>query len=94
MTREEALDRAQTRVWVYMVAGDIDYYFNEYNLKVLGKNGRPKKSPNRTEKEDALIEYYTDKWTTVSTEEVDKTQQAYEQRFKHTIAAITGQEVQ
>lgn len=93
MTREEALDRAQTRVWVYMCAGDIDYYFNEYNLKVLGKNGRPKKSPSRMEKENALIEYYTDKWTDETTKKVDAAQAMWEQRFRHVVDVLTGKEV-
>lgn len=93
MTREEALDRAQTRVWVYMCAGDIDYYFNEYNLVVLGKNGRPKKSPCRMEKENALIEYYTEKWTAETTKKVDAAQQLYEQRFRRVVAVLSGKEV-
>ena len=90
MTREEALERAETRVYVYMTRGDIDYYFAEYGLEVRTPKGRKKANPTRMEKESALIEYLTDKMTTETTEKADKTQKAYEERFKRTVAMITG----
>ncbi|MDT3387653.1 MAG: hypothetical protein LIR46_07845 [Bacteroidota bacterium] len=61
MTREEARKKAQIRVWCYMNKEDIDYYFDFYELTVLGKNGKKKTKPNRAEKKHALIEYLTDK---------------------------------
>ena len=90
MTREEARNKAQTRVWCYMNEGDIDYYFDFYELTVLGKNGKKKTKPNRAEKEDALIEYLTDKLTTEDDSKVERQQKAYEERFKHDVAMITG----
>ena len=90
MTREEAREKAETRVYCYMNAGDIDYYFIEYNCVVLGKNDRPKKSPNRSEKEEAIINYLTDKMTSEPDEKVQKAQAAYEARMKHDIEVITG----
>lgn len=90
MTREEARDKAETRVWVYMNKGDIDYYFDFYKLTVLGKNGKKKAKPNRTEKEDALIKYLTDKLATEDDNKVERQQKAYEERFKHDVAMITS----
>ena len=90
MTREEARDKAEMRVYCYMNAGDIDYYFREYNCEVLGKNGKPKKSPNRSEKEEAIINYLTDKMTAESDEKVQKAQAAYEARMRHDVEVITG----
>lgn len=90
MTREEARNKAQTRVWCYMNKGDIDYYFDEYKLTVLGKNGKKKAKPNRTEKEEALIEYITNDLTTEDDTKVERQQKAYEERCKHDVAMITG----
>lgn len=90
MTREEARNKAQTRVWCYMNKGDIDYYFDEYKLTVLGKNGKKKAKPNRQEKEEALIEYITNKLTTEDDNKVERQQKAYEERCKHDVAMITG----
>lgn len=90
MTREEARNKAQTRVWCYMNNVDIDYYFDFYELKVLGKNGKKKAKPKRIEKEEALIEYLTDKLTTEDESKVERQQKAYEERFKHDVAMITG----
>lgn len=90
MTREEAKNKAQTRVWCYMNKGDIDYYFDEYKLTVLGKNGKKKAKPNRAEKEDALIEYITNELTTEEDSKVESQQKAYEERCKHDVAIITG----
>ena len=90
MTREEARNKAQTRVWCYMNKGDIDYYFDEYKLTVLGKNGKKKAKPNRAEKEDALIEYITNELTTEDDSKVERQQKAYEERCKHDVAMITG----
>lgn len=90
MTREEAKNKAQTRVWCYMNKGDIDYYFDEYKLTVLGKNGKKKAKPNRAEKEDALIEYITNELTTEKDSKVENQQKAYEERCKHDVAMITG----
>lgn len=90
MTREEARNKAQTRVWCYMNKGDIDYYFDEYKLTVLGKNGKKKAKPNRSEKEDALIEYITNELTTEDDTKVERQQKAYEERCKHDVAMITG----
>lgn len=93
MTREEAKNKAQTRVWCYMNKGDIDYYFDEYKLTVLGKNGKKKAKPNRAEKENALIEYLTDKLTTEDDSKAERQQKAYEERFKHDVAMITGTKI-
>lgn len=90
MTREEALNKAQTRVWCYMNKGDIDYYFDAYKLTVIGNNGKKKTRPNRSEKEQALIEYLTDKMTTQSDALTERQQAAYEARCKHDIEMITG----
>lgn len=90
MTREEAKNKAQTRVWCYMNKGDIDYYFEEYKLIVLGKNGKKKAKPNRTEKEDALIEYITNELTTENDNKAERQKKAYEERCKHDVAIITG----
>lgn len=91
MTKEEARNKAQTRVWCYMTKGDIDYYFDFYELKVLGKNGKKKAKPNRAEKEDALIEYITNELTKEDDSKVEQQQKAYEERCKHDVAMITGQ---
>ena len=45
MTREQALEKAETRVWCYMNKGDIDYYFDKYKLTVIGSNGKKKSRP-------------------------------------------------
>lgn len=90
MTREEALEKAQTRVWCYMNKGDIDYYFDQYKLVVTKPDGRKKTKPTRSEKEDALITYLTDKMCNTSDEVVEKQQKAYEDRFKYDIEVITG----
>lgn len=90
MTREEAKNKAQTRVWCYMNKGDIDYYFDEYKLTVLGKNGKKKAKPNRAEKEEALIEYITNELTTEDDNKVERQQKAYEERCKHDVVMITG----
>ncbi len=90
MTKEEARKKAQTRVWCYMNKGDIDYYFDFYELTVLGKNGKKKAKPNRGEKEEALIEYLTNKLTTEDDIKVERQQKAYEERCKHDVAMITG----
>ena len=90
MTREEARNKAETRVWCYMNKGDIDYYFDFYELTVLGKNGKKKAKLNRTEKEEALIEYITNDLTTEDDTKVERQQKAYEERCKHDVAMITG----
>ena len=73
-----------------MNAGDIDYYFNVYQLTVVGSNGKKKAKPNRSEKEDALIEYLTDRMTTQSDELTERQQKAYEERCRHDVEMITG----
>lgn len=90
MTREEALNKAQTRVWCYMNKDDIDYYFDAYKLSVIGNNGKKKARPNRSEKEDALIEYLTDKIANQSDTLTEKQQNAYEERCKQYVEMITG----
>ena len=74
-----------------LTKGDIDYYFDFYELKVLGKNGKKKAKPNRAEKEDALIEYITNELTKEDDSKVEQQQKAYEERCKHDVAMITGQ---
>ena len=90
MTREEALNKAQTRVWCYMNKGDIDYYFDVYKLTVIGENGKKKAKPNRSEKEYALIEYLTNRMTTQNDGLTERQQKAYEERCKHDVEMITG----
>lgn len=90
MTKEEALNKAQTRVWCYMNKEDIDYYFNAYKLTVIGNNDKKKAKPNRSEKEEALIEYLTDKLATQSDTLTERQQHAYEERCKHDVEVITG----
>ena len=88
MTKEQAREKAETRVYCYMNKGDIDYYFEDYELEVLGKNGRPKKSPSRCEKEQAIIDYLADLMTTEPDEKVERSQKCFEERFKHDIGLI------
>ena len=90
MTREEALERAERRVWCYMNKGDIDYYFDRYNLVVRKPDGKKKSKPTRSEKEEALINYYTNEMCNTPDEVVEKQQKAYEDRFKYDIEVITG----
>lgn len=87
---EEALKEAETRVYVYMNKGDIDYYFSHYNLVVYGKNGRKKTKPSRGEKEQALIEYLTKDMMDCSAEEIERVHSLYKERFKHDLEIITG----
>lgn len=93
MTREEARNKAQTRVWCCMNKDDIDYYFDEYKLTVLGKNGKKKAKPNRAEKKHALIEYITNELTTEDDSKAERQQKAYEERCKHDVAMITGKTI-
>lgn len=73
-----------------MTKGDIDYYFDFYELTVLGKNGKKKAKLNRAEKEDALIEYITNELTKEDDNKVERQQKAYEERCKHDVAMITS----
>ena len=87
---EEALKAAETRVYVHMNKGDIEYYFSTYNIVVYGKNGRKKSNPTRGEKEQALIEYLTKEMMDCSAEEIERVQNSYRERFKHDLKIITG----
>jgi hypothetical protein len=89
MTREEALQKAETRVWCYMNEGDIDYYFNHYHLAVADSYGKKKSHPNRGEKEDALIQYLTEQILGQSDAKTEAQQQAYAERFMHDMEVIT-----
>lgn len=85
MTKEEAREKAETKVWVYMNNGDIDSHFDIFGLKVLGKNGREKKKPTRSEKEIALIEYYTEEFLKRGNDFAEGSVDAQKESYKHTM---------
>lgn len=55
MTREEAKEKAEMKVYVYMNRGDIEEECQERGIKVV---------KNRSAMEQKLIEAYTNEWTT------------------------------
>lgn len=77
MTREEAKEQAERKVYCFMTKGSIDDEMAELKLKC-------KKS--RSDKEQALIAYYTEKWTTK--EEADASVAKSEQEFQQVINSL------
>lgn len=86
MTKEDAREKAERKVYCYMCKGDIDDAFDSNNLTVTGKNGRKKTKPTREEKEAALIEYYAATWTTEG--EAEDSVGESEEKFRNIVTSI------